>query len=171
MLFWLICIFYFGWLILTCLNQPGFVSNEWLLKFDRFHLVPSWSFFAPNPGISDYNLLMRNKLADGTVTAFSEIPLRGKKNVATALFNPGRRLQKVLHDHARTLIKLIETDVTEENKENIKLTFSYISILNYCADRPAMPGSEYVQFVILESFGYNELTETRLIINSEFHKL
>jgi hypothetical protein len=134
-------------------------------------LVPIWTFFAPNPGVSDYNLLSRVKLTDGTITTFQEIPLRSKKKISIALFNPDRRLQKALHDHARTIIMQIEKGIPEQNKENIKLTFSYISVLNYCSKLPAMRDAHSIQFVILESFGYLELRESRLILNSEFHKI
>ncbi len=171
MIFFLVSAFYSCWLILTCANQPMFASNKWINRHDIFRLVPVWTFFAPNPGVSDYNLLMRAKLTDGRITSFDEIPLRSKKEISSAIFNPRRRLQKALHDHARTIIMQIETDITEENKQNIKLTFSYISILNYCAKLPVSPDTSFVQFVILESFGYQELREPRLILNSEFHRL
>jgi hypothetical protein len=171
MILFLVIIFYVSWLILTCANQPVFRSNKWISQHDIFHLVPIWTFFAPNPGVSDYNLLSRVKLADGTITAFQEIPLRSKKQISIALFNPNRRLQKALHDHARTIIMQIEKGIPEENKENIKLTFSYISVLNYCSKLPAAPNAHSVQFIILESFGYLELREPRLILNSEFHKI
>jgi hypothetical protein len=49
---------------------------------------------APNPGVSDYNLLFRFKLTDGTVTGFSRVALKADKKIGIALFNPKRRLQK-----------------------------------------------------------------------------
>jgi hypothetical protein len=163
--------FYIGWLILTCANQPVFKSNKWINRNDLFRLVPVWTFFAPNPGVSDFNLLSRVKLEDGTITSFQEVPLRSKKALSVALFNPERRLQKVLNDHARTILRQIDNEITEENKQNIKLTFSYISVLNYCARLPAVPHAHAIQFVILESFGYQELMEPRLILNSDFHRI
>lgn len=171
MIIFFVTTFYISWLTLTCASQPGFKLRNWICRYDVFHLVPVWTFFAPNPGVSDYNLLRRGKLMDGTITRFEEVPLRSKKDIRSALFNPQRRLQKALHDHARTIIMQIENDITEQNKQNIKLTFSYISILNYCAKLPAAPGTYSVQFIVLESFGYQELREPRLILNSEFHRL
>jgi hypothetical protein len=167
----LISAFYLIWLILTCANQPIFRSNKWISRYDIFRLIPMWTFFAPNPGVSDFNLLSRVKLADGTITDFQEIPLRGEKKISMALFNPDRRLQKALNDHARTIITQIENDVTEQNKENIKLTFSYISVLNYCTKLPAVANASAIQFIIIETFGYRELEEPRLILNSEFHRI
>jgi hypothetical protein len=171
MVVFLIGAFYIGWLLLTCANQPVFKTHKLINRQDLFRLVPVWTFFAPNPGVSDFNLLSRVKLDDGTITTFEEIPLRSKKELRTALFNPERRLQKALNDHARTILAQIDTEITEENRENIKLTFSYISVLNYCAKLPLAPHACAVQFIILESFGYRELMEPRLILNSDFHRL
>jgi hypothetical protein len=171
MILFFISAFYIGWLILTCANQPVFKSHKWINRYDLFRLIPVWTFFAPNPGVSDFNLLSRVKLNDGTITTFQEIPLRSKKELSTALFNPERRLQKALNDHARTILMQIDNEITEQNKENIKLTFSYISVLNYCAKLPLAPRAYAIQFVILESFGYQELMEPRLILNSDFHKI
>jgi hypothetical protein len=160
-----------GWFIFTCANQPVFRPNKWIGRYDIFRLVPVWTFFAPNPGVSDFNLLTRVKLTDGAIEAFREIQLRGKKKIRTGLFNPDRRLQKVLSDHVCTILMQIENQITEENKENIKLTFSYISVLNYCSKLPVAPNAYSIQFIILESFGYQELSEPRLILNSAFHRL
>jgi len=171
MIYFLISAFYLSWLILTCANQPVFRSNRRISRYDIFRLVPVWTFFAPNPGVSDFNLLSRVKLTDGAVGAFREIQLRGKKKISAALFNPDRRLQKVLNDHVCTILMQIENEITEQNKENIRLTFSYISVLNYCSKLPVAPNAYSIQFIILESFGYRELSEPRLILNSDFHRL
>jgi hypothetical protein len=163
--------FYLGWILLTCMNQHSFMSDTWVQKYDIFHLVPIWTFFAPNPGVSDYNLLFRVKKADGSISGFQEVPLRSEKKIAMALFNPNRRLQKALHDHARAIIMNVDDCITEQTKANIKLTFSYISILNFCSKLARKPDAYAVQFMIIETFGYNELTEPRLILNSEFHRI
>jgi hypothetical protein len=171
MIFYSIIAFYIGWLILTCANQPVFRSHKWISRYDIFSMVPVWTFFAPNPGVSDFNLLTRVKLTDGAIETFREIQLRGKKKIRTALFNPDRRLQKVLSDHVCTILMQIENQITEQNQQNIQLTSSYISVLNYCSKLPAAPNACSIQFIILESFGYQESSEPRLILNSAFHKL
>ena len=167
-----VVIFYGVWLSLTLISQTGFKWNIRIFSFDIFHLIPVWTFFAPNPGVSDYNLLLRLRLSNGTLTCFTPIPLRSPKNISIALFNPKRRLQKALHDHAQTItIQVAAGQLSEENKDALQLTFNYISLLNYCARLPAAAGSCSLQFMILESFGYHELQEPQLILNSGFHKL
>lgn len=164
--------FYLTWLLVTCINQTSYKWNRVILGYDLFRLIPVWTFFAPNPGVSDYNLLYRFRLADGTITEFTQVPLKAPHKIGTAVFNPNRRLQKALHDHAQTItIEVASGILTEENKENIKLTFNYISILNYCARLRTVPGTHALQFMILETFGYRELREPRLILNSGFHKI
>jgi hypothetical protein len=164
--------FYAAWLLLTLASQTAFKWNIRIFRTDIFHLIPVWTFFAPNPGVSDYNLLLRIRLSNGDLTCFTPIPLRSRKNIGMALFNPNRRLQKALHDHAQTItMQVAGGQLNEENKDNIQLTFNYISILNYCAKLPSVAGSSSLQFMILESFGYHELQEPQLILNSGFHKL
>jgi hypothetical protein len=164
--------FYGAWLFITLISQTRYKWNVRVFSFDIFRLIPVWTFFAPNPGVSDYNLLLRSRLNNGTLTGFTSIPLRGRKNIGVALFNPKRRLQKALHDHAQAItMQVAGGNIKEENKDNIKLTFNYISILNYCVKLPSVAGSSSLQFMILESFGYHELQEPQLVLNSGFHKL
>lgn len=71
-----------------------------------------------------------------------------------------------------TLSMLVDNgELTESNRENIQLTFNYISILNYCISLPAASGSSALQFMILESFGFHDLREPKVILNSAFHRL
>jgi hypothetical protein len=164
--------FYLLWIFFTLVSQTGFEWDDRIFHFDVFRLIPVWTFFAPNPGVSDFNLLLRTRLPDGTLTPFTQIPLKGRKNILMAIFNPHRRLQKALHDHAQAIsMQVAGGTLTEENKEDIQLTFNYISILNYCTQLPSVSGSSALQFMILESFGYHEFREPQVILNSGFHKL
>lgn len=167
----LIGIFYIAWVLLTVAAQPFLATQRKIRRFDLFRMIPVWTFFAPDPGTSDYHLLSRTRCVDGTITPFREIPLGSRRKIGHLFFNPTQRLQKALSDHARAIAMHISTDLTETNQANIRLTVSYISLLHYCIGLGSEPGSCTVQFMILESFGHLELEDPQLVLNSEFHRL
>src|SRR5690348_12432463 len=63
----LIALFFLGWFILSILNQFGFAWFDKITRHDHFSLLPLWTFFAPNPGQSDYHLIYRDRKTDGSL--------------------------------------------------------------------------------------------------------
>ena len=167
----LISIFYIAWLIGTILSQPFRGMQKWAQRFDRFRLMPVWTFFAPDPGVSDYNLLSRVRRVDGVITPFEEIRPGNGKKFLRLFFHPERRLQKAFTDFSGALAGYVASDLTDAARDNIRLTVSYISLLHYCSALATDPGTVAVQFMILESYGHLEVQEPQLILNSEFHRL
>lgn len=171
---YIIFILYLSWLILTCFNQ--FHSDrvkQRLARIDILRLLPVWTFFAPNPGVSDFNLLYRAKGKSGKISPFHNIPLNGDKNILNAVWNPRKRIQKAIGDFVQEIRRVvISEEITAENQHFLKLTFGYIVILHYCANlSKSMEDIESVQFSIIETFGHFEGREPRLVINSDFHYL
>ena len=58
---------------------------------DVFALIPRWMFFSPSFSSSDYHLLYREALCDGTLTQWREIPLAARRSLLSAVWNPERR--------------------------------------------------------------------------------
>ena len=55
------------WLVITLLAQhPRFQSV--INRFNGLHVIPRWTFFAPNPGVRDYHLVIRERYRDGRLT-------------------------------------------------------------------------------------------------------
>src|SRR5581483_6746809 len=61
---------YLGLSILSHLPLPWGRS---LNARDRLAIIPHWTFFAPNPGTSDFHLLARDRLAGGGFSAWKEV--------------------------------------------------------------------------------------------------
>ena len=167
-------IFYILWFILTCLNQFHYSRlQKFLSKIDIFKILPIWTFFAPNPGTSDYYLLYRVRKKNGLISRFNNVSLRNRKSIINAIWNPHKRSQKALNDFVQEIRRVINTaDLNETNQHLLKLSFSYVVTLHYCTELTRhITDVESVQFMIIESFGHFELKESRLILNSDFHNL
>lgn len=166
---WIIIFFYFLWLIATVINQFNYPWVQKTLSFDVFHLLPRWTFFAPNPGTSDYHVLYRQMDKDKNISKFIEIPLHGKRKISSFIWNPHKRVKKTLLDLAMTMNRQIS--FPEINENNIKLSFSYIAFLNFLSSVPKNSDTESIQFIILMSNGFKDKGEPNLIICSEFHNV
>ena len=54
------------WFALSVLNQyrRGALIRP-VKRRDAFSLIPTWTFFAPRPGVTDFNILYRDRARDG----------------------------------------------------------------------------------------------------------
>lgn len=64
---------------------------------DPFGLIPSWALFAPNPGISDHFLLVRQHTADAGFSPW-RVCWRDKPTRGRWLWRPTKRISKLLLD-------------------------------------------------------------------------
>lgn len=86
------------WLLATvAAHLPGPLSR--VRRLDRFALLPAWSFFAPNPGISDSVLLVRDRLDDERWTPW-RVAWRERPNRFWWAWRPGKRVAKLVSDAA-----------------------------------------------------------------------
>jgi hypothetical protein len=164
-----VIVFFFVWVIATIVNQFDYPWVRKIQSFDICRILPRWTFFAPNPGTSDFHILYRQKDVEDNITDFTEIPLHGKRYLSSIIWNPEKRVKKVLLDLAITINSQIAAKLLNEN--NIKLSFGYIALLNFLSTVPLNKSTRYIQFVILESAGFIETVEPQLVICSEFHKI
>ena len=67
-------------------------------SIDLFSLIPTWNFFAPNPGTNDYHLLYRERLDTGEYGVWMEIPFPKQSGLLKLVWNPRKRRAKVLSD-------------------------------------------------------------------------
>ena len=157
------------WFALTVANQFDYPWVQALKAYDFFDLLPKWTFFAPNPGTSDYHLLYRGMDVAGGLSPFKEISLLSRKHLVAAFWNPGQRRKKVLSDLVMDLHRLCWSDSVDEN--NIKTTLSYVAILNFLTSIPKQAHIKSVQFAILTSEGFEGSDNPKLVICSEFHNV
>lgn len=160
-------LFFALWLILTIFNQFSFKWVNQMKKKDVFHLLPSWTFFAPNPGTSDYHIVYRTMDVNENISAFIEIPLHNNRQLMHACWNSSKRVKKALTDLVMSLKKLCA--VQDLKKEKLQVSFSYIALLNFLTHLEKSSSVKFIQFAILESKGYNDTNPPQLLICSDFH--
>lgn len=159
--------FFSVWLVATVINQFNYNWVRVLREIDIFHILPRWTFFAPNPGTSDYHILFRQMDDDNNISEFHEVPVYGKKKFFTFLWNPQKRAKKSLIDLSVDMKRLVS--INRLNPENIKLSFNYIAFLNFYNNEVLNPNTKYIQFAVMVTTGYIEYEDPYLLICSEFH--
>jgi hypothetical protein len=160
--------FFAIWLLLTIMNEFRLSWFNRITRRDTFHLIPRWTFFAPNPPRSDYHLQYRDRLADGVITPWAQIPTLSPRHLYSFLWNPEKRANKVVRDAVTTLRRC-----TPEDRRNASLmmwTLPYVLLLNYACSMKASSEALHRQFRVVESDGF-ESSQQRIIFTSEMHSL
>jgi hypothetical protein len=90
-----------GWVIATIAANLPRVGRR-IQAVDLLGIVPSWTFFAPNPGVSDSVVLVRDLLDDGGWTSWSVAWLEPCRPY-TMWWRPTKRISKLVTDCASTI--------------------------------------------------------------------
>jgi hypothetical protein len=155
--------------IVSIINQLPLAINEKIRAFDFLQLIPQWTFFAPSPGISDYHLLYRD-YCQGTASIFREVPLLFKRNAFTVIWNPNKRLTKALFDLTSNL-KSVELK-SATNFDLVYISVPYLMLLDLVMHQPDILSSpDSREFIIVNSYGYNNHKPDEIIFISQRHKL
>jgi hypothetical protein len=164
-----VVVIYVVWAAATIANQFHSWSPLWLRSVDIFGLIPVWTFFAPNPGMTDYYLLYRDRLPDGSFDNWRTVELKESENgFRLALWNPTKRKHKALSDIVSSLIRLAK----EGGSEALILTVPYILLLNFISSLPHSLGTNGTQFMVLEHGGFSgEPERSRVLVMSAIHRL
>jgi hypothetical protein len=161
-------VFFTAWIVMTILLQVNPAGRiRWFKNFDYFALIPVWTFFAPNPGTTDVHLLYRDKLRDGTVRSWREVPCRA--GPLRALWNPNKRLQKGLSDIGVAVQRYAATHL---DRPELVLTHpGFIILLNFVTQQPHAPLALFTQFTIARSYGRGSDAPADVMFLSTFHRL
>lgn len=153
------------WFLISILNQ---FRLEWFksIKYrDIFALIPSWSFFAPNPGRTDYHLMTRFETKKETITPWQDLSINHKTTIS-GIWNPRKRMQKTLTD-CTSEIKYLKVDY---NTDSIELTNAYLTILSIALTF-RHPDATKIQFSIIETYGHFNPTQPNPILISNWHNI
>lgn len=126
---------------------------HWLRRHDVFGLIPTWTFFAPTPGRSDYHVLFRDEMESGHLSLWREVPTELGSSVK-ALWNPGKRLRKGLCDHISCLLRSLPT--FHGDPRGVVLHPSYLTLLSWVCALPRDPCAIRRQFVVVETTGFDD---------------
>jgi hypothetical protein len=160
---------YVVWGAATVANQFHSWCPAWLRAADVFGLIPVWTFFAPNPGMTDYYLLYRDRLPGGSFDNWRKVELKPSENsVRLALWNPMKRKHKAVSDIVSALIRL----ANHQDNEGLIATVPYILVLNFITSRPHSLGTTGTQFMVLEHDGFSgEPERSRVLVMSAVHRI
>jgi hypothetical protein len=158
-----------AWLVVSILSQFSFKWFERVRHRDVFGLLPLWTYFAPNPGQSDYHLVCRDKLADGRLSQWREVEINEPRKWYSLLWNPEKRGKKVLVDAVQVLAELVTTSGAQ--KSALMLSTPYLLALNVVSHLEREPGATHRQFAIVETFGFTPSSEMEVLLVSGFHAL
>lgn len=144
----------------------GTFSNH-IRSYDIFSLIPSWSFFAPNPGTVDYNIVCKIKTLDNEVKFKYIETIVQRNNLLYSIWNPHKRKQKAIVDVVQAFARL-----PPNSSGNLPITMPYLILLNYLTSffTDAPDGSQ-LQFLIYESQGIESSLNQKVIFVSDFHTL
>jgi hypothetical protein len=137
-------------LIVTAAIQP----TRWrsvVKDRDPCGYVPTWTFFAPDPGVSDVRLLWRERLVDGTVGPWHEAVPQAT-GVKRALWNPTKRARKVASEGWR-MIERRRLGRQRSDEGVLELSLAYLMILQHVGGICRSPLGVARQFAIVTSRG------------------
>jgi hypothetical protein len=157
------------WFALSVLYQVSEHFRRWARDYDRFRLLPSWTLFAPRPGISDYHLLFRDRRQDGHFSQWTELHTLGERNLLTALWNPEKRFRKWLFDVGQFLSSLSARHPVEPGA--ILGSVPYHAVWNLISQLPRGADTAGRQFVIVETQSSGTETKLNVILRSAVHEL
>jgi hypothetical protein len=166
-----------AWTLLSILNQfeqLDFPFVRFLRALDIFNLLPLWTFFAPNPGQSDYHLIYRDRYQNDNISEWAQIALSESRRWYSFFWNPHKRSKKVLSDIASSLIASLPA--YNDSLEGLMFTTPYLILLNVVSHQPpvnplGLTGRVERQFLLLETFGFEPQSEPRCLLRSKFHPL
>lgn len=165
------------WLALTVVVQFHYERINFFRRFDVLNLLPTWTFFAPNPGSTDYHIIFRNRFESGEVTAWRDALPIPKQNAICAVWNPQKRHVKVVGDAVSSILEAYATARSKgQSKESIEsaLIFfgPYLVILNLVLQSAGHPPKTVsLQFAIVERTSFGREAPPRPILLSQFHRI
>lgn len=172
-------IFFSIWFLATILWQFEHVRKRsmFLHRMNIFSIFPIWTFFAPNPGITDTHLLYRDKLEGGDITDWEEISAFEKRKFYHFLWNPYKRKSKLVVD-ALSEVKVIKNNGESKEIENnvlqnqIKFSKGYLILLNMVVRNPKIKTtSTSRQFIVVDAYHVAGQREITPLFSSPFHTL
>ena len=140
-------------------------------RMSMFALIPTWTFFAPRPGVHDLHLLYRDRTAAGTEYTVSYIPTIAARRWFHALWNPYKYHNKIVSDCSSSLLEQLHL-LKKNSREPriILLSTPYLMLLNIVMRMPSSRGAVARQFIIAQNTQHPSRRERDILFISEFHK-
>ena len=116
--------------------------------------------------MSDYHLLYRDELEDGSLSNWVEIPMTEERKLFSFLWNPEKKSKKVLSDVVASLLQL-------GTRESVALMLSlpYLILLNVVVHHGDTRAVVKRQFVLVEKLRNEENPTIQVVMISASHPL
>ena len=154
------------WLAITLLSQHDFFSKAFG-GFGIARVIPRWTFFAPNPGVTDYHIVVRDRLPNGTTTGWKHVPFAQGRTSVDLIWNHRKRSRKVLHDSVQMLRVCA---VSSGCPKGELFSLPYILLLRYSVVSVPPQTGAVRQFAVIESRGHSARALEATYVSS-FHKV
>ncbi|WP_435113166.1 hypothetical protein [Nocardiopsis synnemataformans] len=129
--------------------------------FDRFQALPTWRFFAPEPGVHDYLFLYRTIGQEGEISTWNGIDLARKRSLGQMFWFPSRRGEKAFFDASVELVGVIDRGF-----DVISLTPAYRLLDNYVRARirAENPEADGYQIAMVKSSGFDSSEAPEMVM-------
>ncbi|MDC0722095.1 hypothetical protein [Nannocystis bainbridge] len=166
-----------AWGIATIFYQFKATSDA-VARWNFLSLIPKWTFFAPRPKTTDYQLLYQDRrLGADSMAEPVEISLMPKGRVAPVLrflWNPCKRNTKAINDITGfiTNYKARHRRRIARNALALEMYVPYLVMLNYVSSRARAPTADCRRrFIVRKSFGHIRRDPPVPVLESNFHRV
>jgi hypothetical protein len=145
-----------------------YAQASWLKNHDACAYIPTWTFFAPNPGVNDTRVLWREQLVDGSVSHWHEVvPPNGR--LSRAIWNPSKRARKAVTDCGPMVVRLVARN---KGSKLPLLSLPYLMLVQYISALPGSPLGVARQFTVINTQGADESGDGhfQLLFVSHWHR-
>ena len=154
------------WFLLTIAFQKNNGLRRLTTRFDRFNLVPRWSFFTPDPGASNYHFIYRSRDDETSVSPWLELNL-SPRGILFPLWNPRKRYREGMIE----LFQLLALFSISHSAERLQFTAPYIILLQLARKRlgGSLSSQAFYQFALVETRGASGIAAPRVRFYSLTH--
>lgn len=154
------------WFVASVLQQFG-IAQHLIFRYDIFRVVPRFTFFAPNPGSSDYLLVTRH--SDGIASSeWEEVAVCHPSPVFRAFLNPTSIFNKALSDVAQMLVIMMERLRKDGHPpELLAVTRPYLAIGDFVGSKTV--STQPFEFAVLAQNDVHGVESMKLIVHSQWH--
>ncbi len=136
-------------------------------KFDKLHLLPNYSFFAPNPLVNDFRLVYKINEENLGNSSWEELNMYKKFSFKRIFWNPFKYYNKGMIDICQYLTREFHA---VKDKDKMKLSLNHINIVLTIFRYLQKKGKKIsgLKFAIVSSEGCEDLKIKKVIYDSNY---
>jgi hypothetical protein len=167
---WSVSMAFGAWFALSVAAQFSDDVHARVPRLSSLGLVPSWTFFAPRPGVDDVHLLYRDRREDGSIGVPAYVPTIEDRRWHHGFWNPGKYGNKVFTDLTSALraqLRLVRQD--DLDLRVIMLSTPYLVMVHLVMAMPRPPDAVARQFLLANTTSLRADPRREIVFVSEFH--